>query len=90
MSTIDSRNNKDMLDGNELHFLLVDANVIFLDSWNHVDKGSYGKIFKCHIFGIESIPRHEIYVCKIFEFFDEGNTTKSRNNKQLVVHFFIQ
>ena len=70
--------NKDMLDRTILHFLPIDANVILLDRWNPMVEGSYGNIFKCHIFKIDFIPRHEINVCKIFINF-EGDATTLKN-----------
>ena len=66
-----------MLDGTILHFLLVDANMILLDRRNPMGEGNYGKIFKCHILRVDFIPKHEIYVCKVFKFFDEGDATTS-------------
>jgi hypothetical protein len=74
---------RDMLDGTILHFLPVDANVILLDRWNLVGEGSYGKIFKCCIFRVDFIPRHEIYVCKVFKNSDEGDATTSRNKEAI-------
>jgi hypothetical protein len=75
--------NKDMLDGIILHFLPVDANVILLDRRNPVGEGSYGKIFKSHILRVDFIPRHEIYVCKVFKNYDEGDATTSRNKEAI-------
>jgi hypothetical protein len=72
-----------MLDGTILHFLPIDANVILLDRQNLVGEGSYGKIFKYRILRIAFIPRHEIYVCKVFKFFDEGDATTSKNKEAI-------
>jgi hypothetical protein len=44
-----------------------------------VGEGSYGKIFKCCILRVDFIPGYEIYVCKIFNYFDKGDATTSRN-----------
>lgn len=75
--------NKDTLDGTVLHFPPVDANVTLLDSWNPMGKGYYGKIFMCRIFGIDFIPKHKIYVCKIFTIFDEGDAITSKNKEAI-------
>jgi hypothetical protein len=72
-----------MLDGTILHFLPVDANVILLDRRNHVGVRSYGKIFKCHIIRVDFIPRHEIYICKVFKNSDEGDTTTSKSREAI-------
>jgi hypothetical protein len=37
------------------------------------------KKFKCCILRVDFTPRHGPYVCKIFDFFDEGEATTSRN-----------
>jgi hypothetical protein len=55
-----------------------------------MEEDGYGKIFKCCIFEVDFIPKHEIYVCKTFYFFDEGDATTSRNKEALVDCFFIQ
>jgi hypothetical protein len=39
----------------------------------------YGKIFKCCVLRVDFIPRYEVYVCKVFNFFDEGDPKTSRN-----------
>jgi hypothetical protein len=57
--------------------------MILLNSWNHVEKGSYRKIFKHCIFGVDFISRHEIYICKIFNFIDECDNTTSRNKEAI-------
>ena len=76
-----------MLDGTILHFFPVDANVILLDSWNPMEEGYHWKILKCNILGIDFIPRHELYVCKIITIFDEVMLQHQRTKKQFIVAF---
>jgi hypothetical protein len=57
--------------------------VILLNRQNPVEEGSYGKIFRCRILRVDFIPRHEIYVYKVFYFFDEGDATTSRNKETI-------
>jgi hypothetical protein len=57
--------------------------VILLDRRNPMGEGSYGNIFKCCILRVDFIPRHEIYVCKVFKNDDESNATTSRNKKAI-------
>jgi hypothetical protein len=56
---------------------------MLLDRRNPVEEISYGKIFKCHILRVDYIPRHEIYVCKVFKNSDEGDATTSRNREAI-------
>ena len=72
-----------MLNGTILHFIPIDANVMILDKWNPMGEGSYGKHFKHHILRVNFIPRHEIYVYKIFKNSNEWDATTSRNKEAI-------
>lgn len=71
--------NKDLLDGSLLHFLPLDAEVIDLNGNREVARRSYGVIFKCHIIGVDFIPREEEYACKAFISTVHRNSFQSMN-----------
>ena len=86
--------NKDMLDGSLLHFLPPKSEIIFLNGNREFARGSYGIFYKCHIVGVDFIPRHEEYACKAFITLVERNAITTMNmeamNCPLIHPLFIK
>ena len=70
---------KDMLDGSLLHFLPPESEIIFLNGNKEFARGSYDIFYKCHIVGVDFIPRHEEYACKAFITSVERNAITTMN-----------
>ena len=68
--------------------------IIFLNGNREFARGSYGIINKCHIVGVDFIPRHEEYACKAFITSVERNAITTMNmeamNCPLIHPLFIK